>query len=112
MNCVAHTDALEGSEQVAPAGVLDCSTVVAMDAGARVLLVDPMVTRAAGDEWARRHFKNRSYQPAEGFQSPKNAVIAYLATMIGEQRLLVSWLLGFDLTSLGFAILPFYCKSK
>ena len=31
VKCVAHADAVKGTEQDAPAGVLDCSTVVAMD---------------------------------------------------------------------------------
>ena len=59
VKCVTHTDAVEGSEQVAPAGVLDCSTLVPKDAAGRVLLLETMGTRAAEDRWARRHFKNR-----------------------------------------------------
>ena len=39
---VAHADAGEGSEPVAPAGVIVWSTVVAMDAAGRVLLVETM----------------------------------------------------------------------
>ena len=66
VKCVAHADAVEGSAQEAPAGVLDCSTVVAMDPAGRVLLLETMGARASNDEWARRHFKNRSSQPPEG----------------------------------------------
>ena len=49
VKCVAHTDAVEGSEQVAPVGVLDCSTVLSMDAAGRVLLVETTGTRAQDD---------------------------------------------------------------
>ena len=34
--CVAHAYAVEGSQQVAPAGMLDCIPGVAMDATGRV----------------------------------------------------------------------------
>ena len=60
VKCVAHADAVEGSQKVGPAGVLDCSTVVGMDAGGRLVLLETIGARPAGDEWARRHFKNRS----------------------------------------------------
>ena len=101
---VAHADAVEGIEQEASAGVLDCSTVVAMDPAGRVLLLETMGARASNDYWARRHFKNRSYQPPEGLESPTNAVVAPLATLIGDERLVVGSRLGFDLASLGLGI--------
>ena len=43
VKCVAHADAVEGSQQGAPAGMLNCSTVVAMDAAGRVLLLGTIV---------------------------------------------------------------------
>ena len=100
----AHADAVEESEQVAQAGVLDCSTVVAMDVAGRVLLLETIGARPAGDDWARRHFKNRSYQPPDGLESPKDATLAHLATLIFDQRLVVGWRLGFDLASLGIGV--------
>ena len=33
MKCLAHADAVDGSKQVSPAGVLDCSNVMGIDAG-------------------------------------------------------------------------------
>ena len=42
VNCLAHNDAVEGSEQVHPAGDLDCSNVMAMDGAGRVLLEKTM----------------------------------------------------------------------
>ena len=104
VKCVAHADAVEGSEQEAPAGVLDCSTVVAMDPAGRVLLLETMGARASNDDWPRRHFKNRSYQPPQGLESPKDAVVAHLATLIGDERLVVGWRLGYDLASLGLGV--------
>ena len=53
MKCVADPDAVEGIQQVAPAGILDCSTLVAIDAAGRVLLLDPIGYRAVGDDWVR-----------------------------------------------------------
>ena len=52
----------------------------------------------------RRHFKNRSYQPPDGLESPKQATVTHLVTLIGDQRLVVCWRLGFDLASLGLGI--------
>ena len=104
VKCVAHADAVEGYQQVAPAGVLDCRTLIAMDAAGRLLLFEKMGTSVSDDEWARRHFKNRSYQRREGFESPKDAVVAHLETVIGDQRLEVGWRLGFALASLGLGI--------
>ena len=72
-----------------------------MDPAGRVLLFDTRGARATDDDWARSHFKNRNYQPPEGFESPKNAAVAHLATLIGGERLFVGWRLGFDLGSLG-----------
>ena len=46
VKCVLHADAVEGSEEEAPAGVLDCSTLVAMDPAGRVLLLK---------QWERAH---------------------------------------------------------
>ena len=97
---VAHGDALQASKQRDPAGVLDCSTLVAMDSAGRVFLLETMGKRDPDDEWPRRHFWNRSYQPPDGLQSPKDAVVGYLASVIGDQRLVLGWRLGFDLASL------------
>ena len=63
-----------------------------------------MGARASNDEWARRHFNNRSYQPLQGLEIPKNAVVAHLATRIGDQRLVVGWRHGYDLASLGLGV--------
>ena len=104
VKCVPHADAVEGSQKVAPAGLLDWSTVVAMDAAGRLLLLETMGVRPAGDDWRRKHFKNRSYQPAEELESPKDAVLVHLATLIGDQRLVLGWMVGFDLASLGLEI--------
>ena len=38
LKCVAHAEAVEGSQQVAPAWMLDWSTVVSMEAARRPLL--------------------------------------------------------------------------
>ena len=38
VKCVAHADAVEASKQRDPVGVLDCSTLVAMDSAGIVLL--------------------------------------------------------------------------
>ena len=78
--------------------------MVAMDAGGRGLLLETMGMRTADDTWARRHFKNRSYQPPDGLESPRDALIAALATLIGAQRLVVGWPLGIDMASLGIGI--------
>ena len=104
VKCVPHADAVEGSQKVAPAGLLDWSTVVAMDAAGRLLLLETMGVRPAGDDWRRKHFKNRSYQRREGLESPKDAVLVHLATLIGDQRLVLGWMVGFDLASLGLEI--------
>ena len=93
VKCVAHDDPVEGSEQEVPAGVLDFSTVVAMDPTGRVFLFEAMGARSSTDEWARTHFRNRSFQPTEGLESPKYAVVAHLATRIGDERLVFGWLL-------------------
>ena len=89
VKCVAHADAVEIMEHEAPPGVLDCSTVVAMDPVGRMLLLETMGARARNDDWARRHFKNRRYQPPDGLESQKNAVVGLLATLIGAERLSV-----------------------
>ena len=102
LKCVAHGDAVDGSEQEAAACVLDCSTVVAMDPAGRILLLETMGARASSDNWARRHFKIRKHEPQEGLVSPKEALVAYLATLIGEEHLIVGCRLGFDLASLGW----------
>ena len=103
VKCVAHAEAVEGSEQEAPAGVIDCSTVVAMDPAGRVLLLETRGAPASNDDWARRHFKNRSYQPPQGLESPKNALVAHLATLIGDERFF-GWRIGYDLASLRLAV--------
>ena len=99
---MAQADAVDGSEQVAAASVLDCSTVAAMDAAGRLL--ETMGARPAGDNWARRHFKNRSFQPTDELVSQKDAFVPHLATLIGDQRLVVGWRLVFDLASRGLGI--------
>ena len=104
LKCVAHTDAVDGSEQLAPAGVLDCSTMVAMDVAGRPLLLETMGARPADDPWGCRHFKNRSYQPLDRLESPKGESVSHLATPIGNQRQLVGWRLGLDLASLGIGV--------
>ena len=86
---VEHADSVQESEQVAAAVMRDCSTVVAMDVAGRFLLLETMETRPARDEWARTHFKNRSFQPPDGMESPKDAAVAQLATLIVDQRLVV-----------------------
>ena len=85
--------------------MLDCSTVVAMDAVGRHHLLETMGARPAGEMWTRRHSKNRSYQPPDGLESPKHATVVTLATLIGDQRLVIGWRLGSDLTSLGIGAL-------
>ena len=94
---VAHADAVEGSQQVSPAGVLDCSTLVAMDAAGRLLLLETIGARHADDEWARRHFKNRSYQLPDVLESQRHAAVPHMATLIGDQRLVFVRRLCFDL---------------
>ena len=93
---LAHADAVAGSKQEAPAGVLDSRTVVAMDPAGRLLLLETMGARAPDDPSGRRHFKDRSKLPPDSLDSPKPAVLAHLATLIGEQRLEVGRRLGFD----------------
>ena len=48
VKCVAHAAAVQGSQQVAPPGMLGCSTVVAMDVAGRPLLLETMGARPAG----------------------------------------------------------------
>ena len=68
---------------------------------------------AFGNNWrttrrwwgASRLFKNRSYQPADGLESPKDAAVAHLVTLLGHQRLVVGWRLGFDLASHGLGVI-------
>ena len=67
----------------AAAGMLESSTVGALDAAGRLVLLDTMGVRTADDDWARRHFKNRNYQPPDGLQRPKDATVANLATLLG-----------------------------
>ena len=104
VKCLAHAVPVEGSQQVAPAGVLDCSTVVAMDVAGRPLLLETIGARAPGNDWSRRHFENRSYQPPDGYESPKQASVAHLATLIGDQRLVVGWRVRLVLASLGLGV--------
>ena len=104
VKCVANADTVQGSQQVAPAGVLDCSTVVAMDAAERPLLLETMGVRTAGGDWMLRHFKNRSYQPRDVLESPKDATVGHLAPLIGDHRLVVGWRLGLDLASMGIGV--------
>ena len=95
---------MEASKHRDPAGVLDWSTLFAMDSSGIVLLLETMGKRDQNDEWPRRHFWNRSYQPHDCLESPKNAVVGDLASLIGDQRLIVGWRLGFDLASLGLGV--------
>ena len=57
---VAHVAAVEGKEQIAPAGVMDCNQFVALDVASRPLLDETMCARAQDDAIGRRPFKNRS----------------------------------------------------
>ena len=104
VKCLAHANAVTASKQTDPVGVLDCNTLVAMDSAGRVLLFETMGKRDPDDDWPRGHFWNRSYQPPDGWECPKEAVVGHLATMIGDQRVVVGWRPGFDLASLGLAI--------
>ena len=45
LKCVAHVDAVEQSEHVAPAGVLDSSTLVSLDVAGRPILLETMGAR-------------------------------------------------------------------
>ena len=56
---VAHADAVEASKQRDPVGVLDCSTLVAMDSAGCELLLETVGKREPDEEWPRRHFWNR-----------------------------------------------------
>ena len=47
--CMAHAVAVEGSQKVVPAGVLDWSNVEAMDMAGRTLLLEKIGARAGGD---------------------------------------------------------------
>ena len=69
--CVAHADAVEESQQGAPAGMLDCCTVVAMDVAGRRLLLETIGARAPSDDRSRRHFKKQSFQTPDGLESPR-----------------------------------------
>ena len=60
--------------------------------------------RPPGDDWPRPHFKNHRYQPPNGLESPKDATVAHLARLIGDQRLVVGCRLGLDLASLGIGV--------
>ena len=105
VKCVAQAEAVEESEQGAPAGVLVCSTVVSMNVAGRTLLLETMGARHAGGSCrALRHFKNRGYQPHDGMESSKDATIALLETLICDQRLVLGWRLGLDLASLGIGV--------
>ena len=46
--------------------------------------------------------KNRSFQLPHWFEGPQDATFAHLATLIGDQQLLVDSRLGLALSSLGF----------
>ena len=104
VKCVAHADAVEGTQQVASGGVLDCSTVEGMNAAVRLLLLETMGVRSACDDCVRRHFRNRISQPQDGSESPRNAEVAHWATLIGDQRLVVRWRLRPDMASLGIGV--------
>ena len=84
VKCVAHAYAVEGSKQQAPAGLLACTTLAAMDPWARLIPLEPMGVRVPEDEWPRSQFWNRSYQRQDGLESPRDAVVGHLATLIGE----------------------------
>ena len=75
VKCVAHAEAVDGSKQRDPTGMLDCSTLVAMDCAGRVLLLETMGKREPDDEWPRRHFWNKSYQPPDDLESPKDVLL-------------------------------------
>ena len=75
-----------------------------MDVAGRFLLLETMGKREPDDEWPRRHFWNRSYQPPDGLEMSKDVVVGHLASLIGDQRLVVGWRLGFDLASLGLGV--------
>ena len=104
VKCVAHAEAVEPSKQRDPAGVLDCSTPVAMDCAGRVLLLETMAKREPDHDWPRRHFWNKIYQPPDDLETSKDVVVGHLASLIGDQRLVVGWRLGFDLASLGLGV--------
>ena len=104
MKFVAHANAVAPSKQTDPVGVLDCNTLVAMDSAGRVLLFETMGKRDPDDDWPRGHFWNRSYQPPDGWECPKEALVRHLAKLIGDKRLVVGWRLGFDMASLGLAL--------
>ena len=97
---IAHGYVVEGSEQEAPTGVVDCSTLMVMDAAGRILLLETIGARPACDDRARRHVENRRSQPSDGLESPSDAEVAHLAKLIGDQSLVVWWILDFDLASL------------
>ena len=61
----------------------------------------PLESEPQGDQWALRHFKNRRDKPQDKLESPRNAVFAPLAMMIGFQRVVPWWRLGFDMATLG-----------
>ena len=78
--------------------------MVAMDGARRTILLETMGARPADDIWPRRHFKKRSYQPPDGLESPKEATVSHLATLIFDQRLVVGCRLGLDVESLGIGV--------
>ena len=84
VKCVAHADAVEASKHRDPGGVLDCSTLGGMDPAGRVLHLETMGKRERDDEWPPRHFWNRSYHPPDELESPKEAVVGQLATLLGD----------------------------
>ena len=73
-----------------------------MDAAERLILLETPGGRPASNE--RRPFKNRSYQPPDDLESPRNALVAHLATLKVDQRLVVGLVLGFYLASLGLGV--------
>ena len=104
MKWVADPDAVEGREKLAQAGVLDCSTAVAMNVARLSILLETIGNRASADDCARRHSKIRRYQPSHRMESRKDGTFAQLATVVGDQRLLVGWRLGPDLASLRIGV--------
>ena len=81
VKCVPHAGVVEASKQRDPAGVLDSSTLVAMDCAGRFLLLETMGKREPDDEWLRRHFWNKSYQSHDDLESPKDVVVGPLASL-------------------------------
>ena len=71
-----------------------------MDVAGRPVLLETMGARSVHDTSGRSHCMNRSYQRPDGLQSPTEGSVSHLATLIGNQRLLVGFPLGIDLASL------------